>query len=273
MDDESIKRTIELYANARLGPTTLEALPVECLAENESEAYDLQYGVQKSLTAQGLGEVVGYKVGLVSPNIRAACGGSEVLGIDSPAFGGIFASRLIEEAGDVPFDGFNRPRIEGEFAIRLGTDVSAADAPFSRESVRSYVDACMAGIELVDFSVDYFAQDPPIAFPMIIDNSSNWGGVFGAPRTDWQDLDLASLGGHLTINGKHVAGDRASVLLGHPFEVLAWCLDHMTARGMALSKGTRFLLGAVTPNIEDFEKGAEIVMSWDELGKAQVRFT
>ncbi len=273
MDETSFTRTVELFGGARLGPSMLDGLPAACWPESEAEAYDIQAGVQDHLAAAGLGEVVGYKVGLVSPNIRAACGGSEVLGIDNPAFGGILASRLIEQSGAVPFRGFNRPRIEGEFAVRLGADVSAADGPFTRESVGAHVDACMAGIELVDFSIDYFALSPPIAYPMIMDNSSNWGGVFGAPFTDWRDLDLAALNGRLTIDGEYVAGDPASVLLGHPFEVLAWCLGHMTARGMIVVKGTRFLLGAVTPNIEDFGKGAEVVMTWEELGQARVQFT
>jgi 2-keto-4-pentenoate hydratase len=130
----------------------------------------------------------------------------------------------------------------------------------------------MAGIELVDWSLDYFTFGPPVAPLMLADNSANWGGVFGPPICEWRRFDPAALHATMTVDGDTVATGVGADLMGHPFKVLAWCANHMASQGKSLRKDDLILLGSVTPSYGDFKQGAEIVVTWEELGEVRAIF-
>ena len=107
----------------------------------------------------------------------------------------------------------------------------------------SRVDAVMAGIEIVDDRYrDYRSLGAPT---LIADNFFNAGCVLGEPIRDWRRLDLEALGGRMLINGQEVGRGAGGMILGHPFEALAWLANSRASRGLGLQKGAFVFLGSL----------------------------
>jgi 2-keto-4-pentenoate hydratase len=243
------------------------------LSLHETSAYKLQSEVADWLSGQGYGQPAGYKVGLVSADIRAWLGGLPVLGIDEPVYGPLLSATLFHGKAEVPFDSFIRPYVEGEFGVRIGEDVPPGQAPFSPESIADFVDECFAGIELVDWRVDYLNCAPPLAPIMIADGGSNWGAVVGLGCREWRKADIFGLAATMYVDGQPIHTGHASDLEGNPMRILAWLANKLSHQGSGLHAGDIVLLGAVTPSYKDFGKGAEIIVDWDLFGSVGVRFT
>ena len=273
MERRAIERAAQLFGQARIDRRFVADLPAECLPPDEASAYLIQEALYDWLAGHGLGKVGGYKVGLVSAEMRKSMGGMAKLGVDSPVYGGIVAGAIFPTGSSVPFDRFIRPYVEGEFAVRIGAEIPVSAAPVSRQSIAAFVSECVAGIELVDWRLKYFDFPPPLATLMLADGGSNWGAVTGIPVKDWRQLDIPALKGQMRVNGRVVGGGKAGDLQGHPFEVLAWLANRLIARGRTLRAGDVVLLGSVTPSFGEFGKDAEVVMSWDGLGDVAVTFT
>ena len=79
------------------------------------------YAIQQHLTRRLLesGEVIsGYKLGLTSAAMQ------QLLGVDQPDFGPVFASTVFRDGIEIPVDRFIAPRMEAEIAVVLGAELS-----------------------------------------------------------------------------------------------------------------------------------------------------
>ena len=275
MDAKAADRAGEVIATARHSLTMIEDLPTAIRPMTEADGYAVQaiHLRQLAKLIGSRGSIGGYKVGLVSAQMRAACGGTATLGFDAPVFGGVLVERTVRGSATVPYAQAISPFVEGEFAVRIGADVPRASAPYTRDSVATFVEACAGGIEIVDPRLRYFDFKPPLAPLMVADDGSNWGVVVGEGRTDWRNLDLRAARCTLAKNGQAIASGVGADLQGHPFEVLAWLANALLARGSMLRRGDVVLLGSVTPSYTDLDDDCEIVCAWDTLGSCRVRFT
>ena len=219
----------------------LSSAPVD-LAEDmrpadEVEAYAVQAEVNRRLSQSGLGLPVGHKIGCTTPVMQA------YLGISNPCAGEIFAATTVQSHGQVSRARYRRLGVECEIVIGLSRDVAPEEAPFTREGMASWVDAVMAGIEIVDDRYrDYRSLGAPT---LIADNFFNAGCVLGEPIRDWRRLDLEALGGRMLINGQEVGRGAGGMILGHPFEALAWLANSRASRGLGLRKGAFVFLGSL----------------------------
>ena len=95
----------------------------------------------------------------------------EYLGIPNPCAGGIFDATVYRGHAVVGHDEYQHVGVECEIAVRLGSDLPTAGAPYYADSVAPAVDAVMAAIEIVDDRwLDYTSVDTPtlIAAPCTI---------------------------------------------------------------------------------------------------------
>lgn len=275
MNIEQIEHAAKLFGNAIINHESLEELPPNCIPRDQREGFEIQDAVVSLLERQGYGAIGGHKVGLVTAEIRASATGGDTseLGWDTPVYTPLNAQHLYLDEAEVRFDEFIRPRIEGEFAVKIGEDIPLGKAPFTRKSISDYVESCMAGIEIVDWRLWYWDYNPPIGPLLLADICSNCGAVFSEGSSNWRELDLPSLSATLTCNGEIVSSGVANALLGHPFEVLAWTANHMAERSRVIRRNEKILLGSVTKSYADFTKGDELVVNWDEIGSVRATFS
>ena len=245
------------------GPPT--AMPAEHLRPGSVEdAYAVQAAVHQVLEATGYGGCTGHKIGCTTPVMQ------DYLKIDHPCAGEVFESTVFHRAVDLPLGRYHRIGVECEIAARLGSDLADLGRAYGVEAVAPAIEALMAGIELVDDRyVDFTALPAPV---LIADDFFNAGVVLGAPVSDWRDLDLVGLRGEMIIDGRTIGSGHGRDILGHPLAALAWLANHRAAVGKPLRAGTFVMLGSVVKTVH-LDAPAEVVIRFEHLGEARVRFT
>jgi len=222
----------------RLALTPIAELPESLRPRNESEGYQLQRVLNGLLTVAGMGEQVGHKIGCTTPVMQA------FLDIPNPCAGRVFKKSVLHRAGRVPRSGFVKLGIECEIAVELSRDIDAEGSPATRDSVANAVGSVMAAIEIVD---DRYANYRTLGVPTLIaDDFFDSGCVLGDPVRDWRGLDLKRLFGTTNVNGVDVGRGTGALVMGHPFEALAWLANSRAKHGLgALHAGEFVLLGSV----------------------------
>jgi 2-keto-4-pentenoate hydratase len=229
----------------------------------ESEAYGIQDAFV-ALRAQKLGAIAGYKIALTSAEMR------RFVGVDTPMAGVMLESTIKRSPARLRAADYVRLIVEFEIAVEIADDLPSADKPFSRERVAQAVGAVMPALEIADDrDADYkdLARHP---FELIADNCWNEGAVLGAPRKDWQSIDLAAVRGVATINGNKVGQGRGADAMGHPLDVVAWLADHLASIGRGLLRGDVVITGSIVTT-KTVTSGDFVLFDIDKLGSVELR--
>lgn len=218
-------------AGARYAP-----LPGELRPTTLAVAYAIQEHFRRLLEPER-GALCGYKIALTSPVMQKLCG------IPHPLSGPLYARSTHASPARLESRAFVRLGLECEIAVRLGADLSAAEAPFTRERVRAAIAAAAPAFELIeDRNADYAALD---AIGIVADNCWNAGIVLGEFRPLESLPDLGTVGGGLTFDGTPQGEGRGRDVLGHPLDAVAWLADHLGGRGRYLAAGMIVMTGSI----------------------------
>jgi 2-oxo-3-hexenedioate decarboxylase/2-keto-4-pentenoate hydratase len=229
---------------------------------DEAQAYAVQSQLHK-LLAPDLGAVVGHKIGCTTAVMQA------FLNIPNPCAGGVFAKTVYASPARVRHADYLHVGVECEMVVRLGRDLPASGAPFTRASVGDAVEAMMAGMEIVDDRyVDYRSMDTPT---LIADDFFDAGCVLGAAVTNWRALDLTALTGVTLIDGVEAGRGRGADVMGHPFEALAWLANNLARRGQHLRAGEFVFTGSVVET-KWVNAGERVTMRIEGLGAVEAVF-
>lgn len=261
----SWKRPAQILVAQRLSLTPIEALPEAMRPKSECEAYALQMEVNRLLSVAGLGRQSGHKIGCTTPVMQA------FLGIPNPCAGAVFEKTVLRRSARIPRAGFVKPGIECEIAVELARDLGPDDAPFTRGSVASAVGAVMAAIEIVD---DRYRDYRTLGVPTLIaDDFFDCGCVLGDPVTDWKRLDLTQVSGTTTINGIEVGRGTGALVMGHPFEALAWLARSRMQHGLGPLRAGQFVLLGSVVETKWLNAGDRARIEIDELGTLEIEVT
>jgi len=238
------------------------ALPSRIAPHTAEEAYAIQDAFV-ALRATKLGAVTGYKIALSSEAMR------RFVGVDEPQAGMMHESTIRPGPARIRASDYVHPIVEFEIAVRLASDLPAADRPFFRQHIAAAADCVMTAIEVADDrNADYKAL---AAHPLdlIADNAWNEGAVLGQPVADWRSLDLAAVRGVASINGKVVGEGVGAEALGHPFDAVAWVADNLASRGRALLRGDVVISGSVVTS-KAVKAGDRVAWRVEGLGTVEL---
>jgi 2-keto-4-pentenoate hydratase len=260
----SLQAAIRLL-DQRLSLEPITDLPEAMRPQNEAEGYALQRVLNGLLTIAGLGRQVGHKIGCTTSVMQT------FLGIPNPCAGVIFEKTVLHRSARVPRTGFVRLGIECEIAVELARDLAPAGAPVDRESAGRAVGALMVSIELVD---DRYNNFRTLGVPTLIaDDFFDSGCVLGDPVRDWGKLDLGKLSGATYVNGIEVGRGAGALVMGHPFEALAWLANSRAKHGFGpLEAGEFVLLGSVVET-KWLNAGDEVRVEIEQLGELRLSVT
>jgi 2-oxo-3-hexenedioate decarboxylase/2-keto-4-pentenoate hydratase len=263
-DTKRWKRAAEHIVRQRIALTPIEALSPRSRPQDEAQGYALQTEVNRLLSKAGYGRVVGHKIGCTTPVMQA------FLGIPNPCAGDVFEETVRHGSASVPRSGFVKLGIECEIAVELGRNVFPSDGPFTRDSIASAVNALMPAIEIVD---DRYHNYSELGVPTLIgDDFFDSGCVLGEPVFEWRNLDLTALSGATWINGEEVGRGAGRLIMGHPFDALAWLARSRAARGMGLKQGEFVLLGSVVET-KWLNAGDQARIEIESLGSTSLNVT
>ena len=222
--------------------------------------FDEAYAAQEALCAlwePRLGPVAGRKIAVTTRVMQ------ELMGIDHPCGGTIFASRVHKSPGTVAKGDFVNVRVECELAVRLACDLPKGAQPYTRETVRPAVGEVMAAFELIeDRHADYKASR---ALSLIADNAWNGGIVIGAAKSPPGGSDLNGIAGVLRRNGKEEAAGKTD----DPMGALAWLANLAADRGRPMTVGMVVITGSVVATI-DIAAGERLDFALDGIGETSM---
>lgn len=211
-------------------------LPDAIAPRNFAEAYAAQEALC-ALWGPRLGPIAGRKIAVTTKVMQ------QLMGIDHPCGGMIFASRVHASPATIRKSDFVNVRIECELAVRLGRDLPKGSAPLTREGVRTAVAEIMAAFELIeDRHADYKTSK---ALSLIADNAWNGGIVLGAGKPPPAG-DLNGISGRLRRNGKEELSGRTD----DPMGALAWVANLAADANRPLKAGMVVITGSVVPTID-----------------------
>src|SRR5271167_3859495 len=175
--------------DARQRRLPYDNLPAELTPASIAEAYGAQE-VYYRLAEPVYGAVGGAKIATTTKVMQ------RLMGIAHPCGGAIFARTIHASPARLRTADFVNLRLESEIALKLGADLPASSAPWTREAVAAAVAAAMPAFELIeDRHADYARTE---ATSLIVENCWNGGVVLGAPKSV-PSAALAGIAGRLTV--------------------------------------------------------------------------
>jgi 2-keto-4-pentenoate hydratase len=249
MDDHAETRARRMW-DARVARQPYANLPDESLSIEE--AYEAQEAYWR-LAEPVYGRVAGVKVATTTKVMQ------ELMGIPHPCGGAIFANTIHLSPARIAKAGYVNLRVESEIALKLGADMPAARAPWTRESVAACVAGAMPAFELIEDRNAVYRQTR--ATSMIVDNCWNGGVVLG-PLAKVTAADVAGVKGTQTINGQRTAEGHAE----DPYATLAWLANLMASRKLGLQAGMVVITGSVVPTFS-ISAGDHAVFSVQGVGE------
>ena len=251
-DSDRLNAMAQWMWRARQQRLPYRNLPDELRPASIAEAYAAQEAYYR-LAEPRYGPVGGAKIATTTKVMQ------QLMGIAHPCGGAIFARTIHPSPASLRTADFVNLRLESEIALRLGADLPASGAPWSREAVAPAVAAAMPAFELIeDRNADY-AQTQ--ASSLIVENCWNGGIVIGRPKSIAVDA-LVGIPGRLTIGGKAVGEGRAE----DPCATLAWLANHLAERGRGLKSGMVVITGSLIPTVS-IASGERAVFTVEGLGE------
>ncbi len=267
LSSSSIHAAAEILRKGRMRPATpIGHLPETCRPQDVCGAMAIQERLHELLEQDGLGFVVGTKIGCTTKVMQ------EYVGMDHPCLGAIFESTIFRREAELDFDSYLHVGVECEIAATLSSEIRPENAPYSIKSITDSVESLHTAIEIVDDRYSDFMKRVPDGNTWIADDFFGAGAVLGEPVTSWKELDLATVQGKMRIDGEEVGvGYGRDIINGHPLEALVWLANYQAERNRNISKGWVVLLGSVVQT-NWVSKGSTVTVEIDGLGRAEATF-
>src|SRR5271169_1117415 len=252
MDSERQTAMARWMWDARQRRQPYRNLPDELRPASIADAYAAQEAYYR-LAEPVYGAVGGAKIATTTKVMQ------RLMGIAHPCGGAIFARTIHASPARLRTADFVNLRLESEIALKLGADLPASGAPWTREAVAPAVAAAMPAFELIeDRNADYARCE---ATSLIVENCWNGGVVIGAPKPV-PVAALVGIAGRLTVGGKAIGEGNAE----DPCATLAWLANLLAERGRDLKAGMVVITGSLIPTVS-IAAGERAVFTVDGLGE------
>ncbi len=221
-----------------------------------TQAYALQRKVA-SLRKQRGEEIIGYKVGCVSPALR------EPMGIFHPVFGRLFGNEQWQSGVRLNPNQFSNPAIEGELAVCLQSDLSPTS--INDQTIAAAIGSVFVVIEMHN---KVFRGTP--GAPELIANNALHAGVIRS-KTSAARVPKAPGPLQVTVNGTQVACVSGADLCTTIYESLRWLVEALNEQDHELYAGQTVLCGTIS-GMHPIDVGADVEVTTEDFGAVTVRF-
>ena len=241
-----------------------EIKPIDALTDTYPEisiedAYRIQMMNVEARIGEGL-RVIGKKVGLTSPAMQVK------LQVNEPDYGHLLDDMLVYQGAEADTSRLLQPRIEGEVAFVLQSDLQGPGV------TPTDVLRCSAGVVAALEIIDSRVRDWKIKIQdTVADNASSAAFVVGAELVPATGLDLSRVGYVMTKNGQLAGTAAGAAVLGSPAQAVAWLANKLGQFGIALKAGEIILSGAAAAAVP-VVAGDSVCLTVDRVGSVSCRF-
>ena len=200
---------------------------------------DEGYAIQAAAVARMTEPVAGWKVGRILGALADEFGCDRLAG---PIFASTVTTVDADTAGLVFAEGFGA--VEAEFLFRIGTLPAPGQTHFTLEEAADHIDAVHIGIEIASSPFLGINGNGPAV--TISDFGNNNGLLVGPAVTDWRSGAYADQIVTTRIDGETVGAGTAAAFNRGAIGSVAFLLENLIARGIAIEAGWWISTGAVT---------------------------
>lgn len=227
--------------------------------DGRGNAYALQ---NAAATASGLTRA-GWKIAATSAMAQ------ELLGLDGPAIGPVFAEHLYKSGDTLPVLVAHGAAIECEVAFVLGEDI--ANAPDTgMDGLLAKTERALIAVELVGCRFEGGFKDAGAAV-CISDFAFNAALVCGADIDGWRNMDLGAVAASITVNGEAGNTGTGAAVLGNPLTALQWAANEAQWIGTPLRAGDIVSTGTMT-GVTPVKPGDAVTCDFGALGQISLTF-
>jgi 2-oxopent-4-enoate/cis-2-oxohex-4-enoate hydratase len=240
--------------------TTIAPLSEQTPDITIEEAYQVSLRMFERRLADG--EVmIGKKIGVTSKVVM------DMLNVRQPDFGFLTDTMVYGNSAEVPASStLIQPKAEGEIAFVLKQDLKGPG--ITNADVIAATDFVMPCFEIVDSRI----RDWQIKIhDTIADNASCGAIVLGDKAVSPLDVDLATCGIVVSLNGEIISTGAGAAAMGSPVNAVAWLANTLGHYGIELKAREVILSGSLVP-LQTVKPGDSMHMEIGGIGQAAVRF-
>ena len=238
LTSEQISELAHALSSARKDLRILDSFPGPIPSTLE-EAYVVQDG---SINASDQA-IVGWKVGMVPPELRQEMGAERVIGpVFKSAHIPLTDKQAAGEAFDLPVYAGGFIAIEAELVIEINQDIAPGSIN-TADGVEHLVKNVYAGIEIASSPVIDLNSYGPTA--IIADIGNQYGVIVGTAISDWKN-SIANMQTSVSIDDQLINTAPTDGILNGPMAALAFMIDCCAERGITLPAGSLCSSGAIT---------------------------
>lgn len=221
------------------------------------EGYQIQTELVNLRLARGE-KILGPKMGLTS------YAKLKQMNVTDPIYGYVFTWMNVPEGSTIQMEDYIHPKVEPEIGFILKEDLKGPGV--TKEQALAATEYVFPAIEIIDsryLNFDFTMSD------VVADNTSAAGAIYGTTMRKPADLDLETIGVHLSINGVVKTIGSGAAVLGHPAESIAALANMLAEKGEYIKAGEPILTGGLTA-AEPIGPGDHIVVQFGEnLGSTE----
>ena len=258
MSPEAIEQAARIFLACRDQGSKIDQLPDNCRPVTAEEGYQIQNAFLKLDGAFAMG----WKVAATNKKTQT------MLGITQPFAGILPNTALSLSPSNIPAGIFTNPALEGEFAVLLRNNLPENDVPYDAVTAMEAVGAVIPAVEIVDSRI---GERKLAGEKTLIAAGTVAGLVLGTPCTDWRSLTLPTHKVSLYIERELKGEGDGSMVLGDPFNSLAWLANLCIDLGCPLTGGQIITLGTCT-GLAPIALGSSSVVDFGPLGEIGLNF-
>lgn len=258
--DGTAQAIAERFVRARRDAIAVESYPGP-LPPDLATAYQ----IQDHAIALVSDKLVGWKVGLIAPALRAQFGIDRLAG---PIFARNLRNASAGDAVEAPLIKGGFAAVEAEFVYRLGDDAPEGKVDWSDDEALALIDSLHIGIELAGSPFAEINDHGPAVTAS--DFGNNAGLFLGPAIASWRTRSNDSLDVETFLDGKSVGTGKAAGIPGGPVAALRFLLSHCARRNRPLRAGDLVTTGAAT-GIHEIRVGQTARVEFGSDGTIQCR--
>jgi 2-keto-4-pentenoate hydratase len=240
---------------ARRGNRTLDASPWTDTLATGAQAYEVQDAVAAAL---------GWFDGQPVPGTWKSGGGSRTATLTHAPLPPAGVRRSPADFGDLSF---NAPGIEAEVALRLGQDVTPAQAAkLDHDNAASLIDAMTVSVEIVDSRWQDLAATPAL---LRLADSQVHGALLLGEWKPYAAVDWASQRCEAKVGDADTVVREGTHPLADPAWLLPIWLRHLTRHGQTVPAGTVVTTGSWV-GILPCRRGDQVTVEFPGIGAVRL---
>ena len=229
---------------------------------NSKDAYKIQEEINNTLSKNGLGKIIGYKIGCTNKAIQ------KELNVIEPIYGALFKNKIIKNNSNISIKNFIKVGVECEIYVTIAKKIINQDQ-LSKEKIENLFNYTGLSLEIVE---DRFFEIKKNKIEHIIIDGSLGNSIILGKKTKHKFSNYSKFIGRLFLNNKEIYSSFSNSILGDPLNALKWYFKKKLELKKTVNKGEIISLGSITPLLW-INKPCTIKAKIDELGECSINFT